>query len=213
MFRSHIRGVVPLCLLLLAGCASAHSSLDVMAPEEHQVIRPGDLIQVVVWREEDLTGEFLVDRSGRVVLPRIGRWEVTGETEPSLEERLASALGEDLRHATVDVTVLRRIQVLGAVTTPGLYTLDSTMTLGDALAMAGGVNPTGQQDRIDIIRGNERHVIELDETRSLTGLTIRSGDSIYIPQKNWFVRNYPAVFAGLSSRAGVVALIVSLTGS
>ena len=56
---------------------------------------------------------------GQIVLPRVGTWNVRQETEASLEARLTEALGEDLRDPTVDVIVMRRIQILGAVGRPG----------------------------------------------------------------------------------------------
>ena len=213
MFRMAFRGLVPLWLLILSGCATSSAPLDELRPQVEQALRPGDIVKVVVWREEDLTGEFLVDQSGQVILPRVGKWEVAGETESSLEERLNAALRDELRNNAADVIVLRRVQVLGAVKEPGLYRLDNTMRLGDALALAGGVDPTGRKDRIDIVREGERYVIHLDDDRGLVEAALRSGDSLYVPQRNWFVRNYGAVLTGLSSLTSLAALIISTSNS
>ncbi len=211
MFRSLYRWIAPLFLLALAACGPSLPAFSEISPQAEQTLRPGDIVELVVWREEDMSGEFMVDQQNHVVLPRVGKWDVQGETELSLEERLTAALGEDLNNPAIDVIVLRRIQVLGAVEKPGLYALDNTMTLGDALATAGGVGPTGRHDRIDLIRGSERYVIELDRGRQLTDLRLRSGDSLYVPQRSWLLRNSGAVITGVSSLAGLVALLISTT--
>lgn len=208
MLRLSFKGIVPLCLLALTAC-SASRPVDELRPRGEQALRPGDIVQLVVWREEDLSGDFMVDQFGHVILPRVGKWDVREETESSLEERLTEALGHEIRDAAVDVIILRRIRVLGAVVEPGLYSLDNTMTLGDALATAGGVDPTGRRDRVEIVRGSERYVVEMDNDRALADLTLHSGDALFVPQRNWFLRNYVAVLTGLSSLAGLMAVVLT----
>ncbi len=214
MTQSYFRRSVTLCLLVLMGCASAAPPpFEPGAAMPEQNLRPGDVVKVQVWREEDLSGEFMVDPSGQVVLPRVGKWDVRHETEASLEARLTEALREDLRNPTVDVVVLRRIQILGAVGRPGLYPLDSTMTLGDALAEAGGISTAGKQNVMEIVRAGERFRIEMDADRRLAELPLRSGDVLYVPERNWFLRNYGVVLTVLTSAAGVAAVVIAQSGS
>jgi polysaccharide export outer membrane protein len=171
------------------------------------------VVKVEVWRESDLSGEFMVDESGHVVLPRVGTWDVRNETEASLQTRLTEALREDLRNPTVDVVILRRIQIIGAVTRPGLYPLDSTMTLGDALAEAGGPSTAGKKDVVEIVRGGDRYTVAMGTDRRLAELPLRSGDVLYVPERNWFLRNYGVVLTVLTSAAGVMAVIITSSGN
>ena len=115
-------------------------------------LRSGDLIRLRIWREEDLSGEFQVNAGGLVVFPRLGDYQVAGETSQSLAKRLSEDYRRYLRNPSIEITVLRRINVLGAVSRPGLYNVDPTVTVADALALAGGVTSIGNQDNIRIIR-------------------------------------------------------------
>lgn len=210
MFRSPMRWIAPFCFLALTGCASTSaSSLDLLEPQPEQTLRPGDVVELVVWREEDLSGEFLVDRTGHVILPRMGKVDVRQETESSLEDRLNEVLSTELRDAAIDVIVLRRIQVVGAVQEPGLYPMDNTMTVSDALATAGGVNPVGVRGRVELVRDGQRYALDTDRDHTLAALALRSGDALYVPQRHWLLRNYGPVVTAVSSLAGLVAVFIS----
>jgi polysaccharide export outer membrane protein len=214
MTQSFFRRSVALCLLFLTGCVSTAPPLyepDAAVPE--QAIRPGDRIKVVVWREPDLSGEFMVDPSWHVVLPRVGKWDVRNETESSLEDKVTAALREELRNPSVDLQVLRRIRILGSVDRPGLYPVDNTMTVSDALAQAGGASMQGKKDVVELVRGGERFTIKLQDDHKLSELPLRSGDVLYVPERNWFLRNYGVVLTVLTSAAGVAAVIITSSGS
>lgn len=200
---------IPAILAVLAGCASAPPSIDQMGPQAEETLLPGDIVQLNVWREEDLTGEFMVDREGSVVLPRVGKWDVRGETEADLEARLTEELGRVLRNPSIDVIVLRRIQVVGAVKEPGVYPLDNTVTLGAALAEAGGVSESGQRNRLELVRDGQRFTVRMNDDRRLSTFPLRSGDMLVVPERNWFLRNYGVVVTALTSAAGVAAVIIT----
>src|SRR5919199_758162 len=119
-------------------------------------ILPGDVVRVRIWREPDLSGDFPIDESGEVVLPRIGPVKATSETPQSLKAKLYSEYQKYLAQTSIDVTVLRRVQVLGAVRNPGLYPLDATMTISDAVAMAGGVTSDGNDKKVELVRGGKK---------------------------------------------------------
>ena len=164
-----------------------------------QPLRPGDIIKLRVLREPDMTGEFPINEDGLAVLPRIGRTSVTGESPRQLEARLVKEYSRYLQQPAVEVTLLRRVQVLGAVRTPGLHPVDATMSVSDVLALAGGATTQGDPDRIDLIRGGQRIPVRLSVGTRIVDSPIQSGDQIYIPERSWLSRNSGILAAGLTS--------------
>jgi len=170
---------------------------------------PGDVIRLRIWREPDLSGEFPVDADGVVVFPKIGAQRVTGESQEALRARLIALYSEYLRNPSIEVTFLRRINVLGAVRQPGLIAVDPTMVVADAIALAGGVMPEGRTDRIKLIRGDEVLTADVSQRTRIADLPLQSGDQLYVPEKGWFSRHNMAasvVSAGLS----LVSVLVTI---
>lgn len=169
--------------------------------------RPGDLIRLQIWREPEMSGQFPVDENGTVVLPRLGPMQVSSETPRTLAEKLVAAYARFLNHSSIDVAVLRRIQVLGAVRSPGLYNVDATMTVADALALAGGALPEVSPERVQLVRNGQRMDVRLSGDSRLANLQMRSGDQLYVPERSWINRNSGLVAAGLTAS---VSLIIAL---
>ena len=171
-------------------------------------VRSGDLIRLRIWREEDLSGEFQVDSKGTVVFPRLGEYRVTGETSESLVARLIEDYRKYLRNPSIEITVLRRINILGAVTKPGIYTVDPTITIADALGLAGGVTPAGDQNRVRIIREGQDLTTKVTERTRVGDSLIQSGDQIYVPERSVLSRNSNTFVATAASAA--LTLLVAL---
>lgn len=172
-----------------------------------QSLRPGDVIRLRIWREPDMSGRYQVDENGVVVLPRLGRMTVTRETPETLKETVLEGYEEYLRNPSIDITVLRRVNILGSVNQPGLYPVDPTVTLADALAMAGGSTPQGDPDEVRLIRNGREISANLRRDTRLADTPMRSGDQIYVPERSWIARNTGIVAAGIT---GTVSLIVAL---
>jgi polysaccharide export outer membrane protein len=168
---------------------------------------PGDVIQVEIWREEDLSGEFLVDEDGTVTLPLLGRRKVTGVPLDETREALLEAYREELRNPSIVLTPLRRVYVLGEVNQPGLRLVDPTMSLAGAVALAGGANQTGDLRRIRVIRDGSVIHENVPADRGLALVDIRSGDEIFVGRRGWFDRNSTFVVSALLS---VTSLVISL---
>ena len=169
--------------------------------------RPGDVVRVSVWREPDLSGDFTVDETGTVVLPRLGPVNVSTETRASLRLKLIKDYEEFLNHGSVTVTLLRRVQVLGAVRNPGLFTADGTMTLGDVLAQAGGILPDGDGGRVRLIRSGSPVTTDMTTQTLVSESPVLSGDQLYVPEKRWISR-YPGIAA--ASITATATLVVAL---
>lgn len=207
--RSLVSLVAVASLSVANACASgAPPSVQngVQLPEE--VVRPGDLIAVNIWREPDLSDTVEVDPQGNVVLAKLGTLEVGGATPAAVRSRITTEYAKYLVNPSIQIAVLRRIQVAGAVKTPGLYHVSGTMSVGDAIALAGGIIPDGNSGKVELIRDGETIAGNLGGGTRLADTPIRSGDQLNVPYKSWLSRNGYLAGGLLSAVATIVAITV-----
>ena len=206
---------LPFCIhhfaffILIAACTTqAPARQD--PPPAVAGVRPGDVIQVWVWRETDYSGDFPVDARGLVVLPNLGPVAARGKTAQALSDSITRAYQKFLNNPSIRVTVLRRISVSGAVTKPGLYPADATITVGELIAQAGGVSPNGNQNRIQLVRNGQILAASLGPGTVLQNSELQSGDQIFVPERGWMARNGGIFLAGAVSvtTAVIVAVLV-----
>src|SRR6266700_685051 len=126
-------------------------------PPEIGVVRPfsgytigvGDILDIRVADEDDVSGQFQVDGSGEIRLPLLSKpIHAAGSTTFALASEISDALKKQdiLREPSVTIFIQRgvshNITVLGPVSRPGLYPLESpTTTLLDTISMSGGLLP------------------------------------------------------------------------
>jgi len=200
----------PLHLVLVSVIGVAISATSPAAAQDRPVgstepgsvvLRPGDRVRLKIWREPDLSGEFEVAADGSVVFPKVGPVDVREISTDSLKRLLVARYAESLRSPSVEVTVLRRVNVLGAVRNPGLYYVDPTTTVADALALAGGVSPNGKQNSFQLLRDGKRLPVEISRDTRLADSPLQPGDQLRVPERSWLARNVALVAAGLSAAA------------
>ena len=162
-----------------------------------QSLRPGDVLRLRIWREPDLSGEFTIDESGVVTLPKLGAVRAVDEPVAALRTRIISSFAQYVTQP-VEVTPVLRVRVLGAVRTPGIYKVEPTMTLSDAIALAGGTAPTGDENRAKLIRDGRTLDVTLTRDAILADSPLRPGDQVFVPERSWLSRN-PGVIAGAVS--------------
>ena len=162
-------------------------------------IRTGDRITTQLFSAAGeeigvIGGQRIVDREGRLFLPFVGSTEVAGLQENSLRDLLVERYGEFYNEPVVDVQVELRVNITGAVGSPGQYFLDPTATISDAMANAGGINAelavVGSQlpadpENVRLVReGEDLRILNLrpDEVvDSVLQERIRSGDWFHVP--------------------------------
>ena len=143
--------------LVIAGCDAGHH-LPPLPDYQSGAYRlgAGDLLRVLTFGEEQLTGEFRVSDQGTIALPLVGSVPASGKTGQQLETDIARALvkGDYLKnpHVTVEVIAYRPIFVLGEVAKPGQYPYQPGMTFLTAIAVAGGFTYRAVQDYGEVVR-------------------------------------------------------------
>lgn len=206
------RRIVPALVLvlgLLVACSSSPPPSAGPAPATEPGLRPGDVVRISVWREPDLSGQFSVDDRGIVTLPLLGETNVTGREASTLQSELMEEYRRYLQNPSIEVRLLRRINVLGAVNEPGLYPVDATVSLSEVLGLAGGIAPNGDADDIQLAREGQIIRESLDRRALLGDFDIRSGDRILVGEKSWVERNPGALIGSLlAAVAGVTIALI-----
>jgi polysaccharide biosynthesis/export protein len=173
------------------------------------VLQPGDLVRLKIWREPDLSGDYRLDENGVATFPKIGPLSVGRLSTDSLKTLLVSSYSRYLQNPSVEVTFLRRVNVLGEVKNPGLYDVDPTMTVADVLAMAGGVTSDGNSKKIELLRLGQEGSTHVSSGSLLADSPLRSGDQLRVPQRSWLSRNAGVVVgAGITSVAIIVTAVI-----
>ena len=154
------------------------------------VVGPGDRIVLNLWGSVEGTHELEVNRSGEIVLPKVGSLKVWGLSFGRLSEVIKASLSRVYRDFDLNVTMgkLRMIKVylVGEVRSPGDYNVSSLSTLINALGAAGGPLKSGTLRNIQVKRGGK--VVETvdlydfflkgDKSRDIR---LQSGDTIFVP--------------------------------
>jgi len=188
-------------LLVMPTQAVAGAQQPANSRPQELALSPGDVVRISIWREPDLSGEFLVDEDGVVTLPLLGKRSVLNVPLSRLRDTLIADYGVQLRNPSVTITPLRRIYVLGEVARPGLYTVDPTISLAGAVALAGGATASGDLDRLRVARNGKVVLDRVAAGSSLSAVNIRSEDQVFVDRRGWLDRNGAFAASDLLSAA------------
>jgi protein involved in polysaccharide export with SLBB domain len=190
-----------------AGVGSDSVPTSLSAPIRY-TLRPGDVIRLRIWREPDLSGDFPVDEFGRVNLPLVGTYPVADETRESLQKKLVAAYRGSVQNLSMDVIFFRRVPVVGAVRTPGLYPVEATMTVADAIALAGGSILDADRTRIMLMRSGKIIQKNVDPAMPISQLATNPGDQLYIPPLTGFFDRNPWALGTIVQSAVTIAIAI-----
>lgn len=190
-----IRALQLFLLLLFVACDAAQTptSLPPAASPENKTLGPGDVIEVRVRDQDDISGPYEVGDDGTVRFPWIGVVEVRGKTgseiAAKIEEQLAAGW---LKQPQVTVRVTERqnreVSVLGQVKEAGSYPYKPGLTIMQAISLAGGMNPLASPRKVKLIRETEkgRQTFEIDVTKILDSRAqdfgLEPGDIVFVPE-------------------------------
>lgn len=164
-----------------ASGASVGNNVDL---ERDYVLGHNDRVEVRVFGQEELTGEYRIDANGQLSMPLLGNVDAQGKTVSELGQEIKTQLQNGyLRdpQVTVQVTQYRPFFIVGGVNAPGSYEYMAGMTVLQAIAMAGGYSDTAFPDSpVIVTRGST------DDRRRGSGTTstrVFPGDTIEVPQR------------------------------
>jgi len=173
-----------LALVLLAVSTLAWSQ-DVADTETDSAYRlgVGDKVQIDVFNQPDLTGEYTLDGTGRFTMHLIGKVDAADLTSTELEALLVSKLKPDyLVNPRVSVRMqnFRPFYIMGEVKNPSSYPYVNGMSYLTAVAIAGGYTYRGKKDWVYVIRGDdaEREELKLDVNEK-----VQPGDIIRVAER------------------------------
>jgi polysaccharide export outer membrane protein len=145
----------------------------------------GDKVKVIVYGEDDLSGEFDVDGSGFVRLPLIGQVRAAGLTlkdfEAAIEAKLATGYLVNPK-VSVAVSNYRPFTILGEVNKPGEYPYENDMTVLNAVALGGGYTYRADKDNVYVRRKGSESEVKMpadDRTPIYPGDTVRVDERIF----------------------------------
>jgi protein involved in polysaccharide export with SLBB domain len=171
--------------LLIFGCADKGLISEVPVDGQNAVYRldSGDRLRIIVFGQEDLTGEYAVDGAGQISIPLVPAIGARGLTTDELEETLVSVLSQTLlRDPSVSVEVLtfRPFFILGEVTRAGQYPFVAGMTVKTAVAIAGGYTHRANENVARVTRNLGDRIVELGVD---SNSAVHPGDTILIRER------------------------------
>jgi protein involved in polysaccharide export with SLBB domain len=188
------------------------------------VLGPGDELAVQVNGLVEVSDNFVIDRDGRILLPKVGPVPLAGVALRDAERVLGTYIGRVYRNFTVTVTMgrLRSIEVfvVGQAGKPGKHVVSSLSGLINALFETGGPNSNGSLRAIELRRGGKT-VSTVDMYAFLSqgdnrgDVPLVTGDIIYIPPARARVAvlgsvNVPAVYE--INKGETIGQLLALTG-
>lgn len=179
-------------------------------PDRPWLVLPGDEVTVRVYREPDLTGQYIVTAKGDVFIPGVGRIPAAGMTADSIATVITSAYTRRIRDAIVDVGLVRNLPVLGQVVSPGVYRAEPTMSVQQIVAKAGGVRGTTLKVPTYLLqkgRDGSRYTLAAD--LRLDRLAIDAGDALVVVSPSWIERTAPGI-ATLNQFAGALSIFLTV---
>ena len=125
-------------------------------PGNNYIIGAGDVLEISVWKNEDLTKLLTVLPDGKISFPLIGEVMAEGKTLAQLKKELENKISRYVPEPVLSVVIQQlnsnMIYVIGKVRNPGRFALNSNIRVLQGLALAGGLNPFAEQNKIRIFR-------------------------------------------------------------
>jgi len=201
--RFRIEHLIPFLLaLVLAACAgpryeAAPATLSNVDYDYH--IGPSDVVNVIVWRNPELSMTVPVRPDGRITTPLIDDLPALGKTPSELERDMEKALVKYIRDPVVTVVVTNfvgptkeQVRVIGEAAKPQILPYRKDMTVLDVMIAVGGLTDFADGNGAHIFRvadGGKIYSVRLRDLIKRGDITanvdMRPGDILIIPQ-SWF---------------------------
>jgi len=194
LVRVRLLAILSLAAVVAAGgLATAQdvaTQAALMSAAPGYTIGPSDILQIIVWKEPDLTRDVTVRFDGMITVPLLGDLHAAGRTPGQLADSLAEGLKQYIEAPRVTVGVSQansaRFYVIGQVTKSGEFLLSGHTTVLQGLALAGGFRDFAKTENIVIVR-RDQTVVPVNYKRIADGrdvsqnLLLQPEDTIVVP--------------------------------
>jgi polysaccharide export outer membrane protein len=182
-----------------AGPAYPPAPRDAATSSYDYVIGPLDTVNIIVWRNPELSMVVPVRPDGNVTTPLVDDLPALGKTPTVLARDIEKALAKYIRDPVVTVVVTNfvgptseQIRVIGEATKPQILAFRKNMTLLDVMIAAGGLTDFADGNKASIFRvadGGKSYSVRVQDLVKRGDITanvdMRPGDILIIPQ-SWF---------------------------
>lgn len=186
--------------ILLGGCASEYPAAPAAAatPDYNYIIGPGDSVNIIVWRNPELSMTVPVRPDGKITTPLVEDLPAMGKDPSTLARDIEKALAKFIRDPVVTVIVggfsgpfSEQIRVIGEAAKPQFLPYKQKMTLLDVMIAVGGITDFADGNRASILRTSEgkqygvrlKDLIRKGDVSA--NVDVKPGDILIIPQ-SWF---------------------------
>jgi len=201
LWRAAVAGVVGLGLLVLGGCASGPTlppapQVATTADSYSYLIGAGDTLNIIVWRNPELSMSVPVRPDGKVAAPLVDEILAQGKTSVQLARDVEAQLGKYVRDPVVTVLVTgfvgpysEQIRVVGEAAKPQFLNYKKNMTLLDVMIAVGGLTDFAAGNSASILRtsdGGKQYAVRLKDLIKRgdvsANVEMKPGDILVIPQ-------------------------------
>lgn len=187
--------LITVAAALQLGSGVSHASTAAVPPAvpASYSIGPEDVLQIVFWKDHDLSVDVVVRPDGQISVPLLNDVQAAGLTPEELRAKLAAAAEQYLEHPSVTVLVKqinsRKVFITGQIDKPGMYPLTGPMTILQLIAAAGGLKEDADGDHIVVMHrdstvGAARDFNYSDvvkRKRLAQNITLVPGDTVVVP--------------------------------
>jgi len=201
VLRALFAWVFPLVALAgMVGCSSnPPAPVSAATPQYRYLIGPLDAINIIVWRNPELSTSVPVRPDGRISTPLVEDLPALGRTPSDLSRDIEKALAKFIRDPVVTVVVTsfqgpysEQIRIIGEAAKPQAISYRQNMTLLDVMIQVGGLTDFADGNSAVLVRGtekNKQYGIRLKDLLRRGDISanvdVKPGDVIIIPQ-SWF---------------------------
>jgi polysaccharide export outer membrane protein len=188
--------IIAAIVVVVVLCSAAPMRAQQPAPQGSYRIGPGDVLDVIVWRNKELSLQVTVRPDGWISFPLLSDVHVAGATPTEAQKTLEQALSKYVTTPMLTVVVTRvaplKVSIVGKVRQPGRYALEPPATVLDILALAGGPTEYAQPDLMYMLRRSDapdalyqqipvRYSSSISAGKSNTNVALEPGDIVVVP--------------------------------
>jgi polysaccharide export outer membrane protein len=193
--------IMALATMLVSGCGPTYPRAPAMAStsDYRYLIGPGDVVNIVVFRNPELSMLVPVRPDGKIAAPLVEDLPAIGKDSTTLARDIEKALSKFIRDPVVTVVVTtfvgpysEQIRIVGEAVKPQVLPYRQKMTLLDVMIAVGGVTDFADGNAASILRtaeGNKQYSVRIKDLLKRgdvsANVEMKPGDVVFIPQ-SWF---------------------------